>query len=44
MDSEVNWKLTELLDSKDCDQQHEIQLKASHELCTPGTDTTTNII
>lgn len=44
MDNEMNWKLTELLDSKNCNQQHEIQLKASHEWCTPGTDTTANII
>ena len=39
MDSEVHGKLAEFPCSKGCDQQHEVQLEASHYWCTAGADT-----
>lgn len=39
MDSGVDWKLTELLDSKGYDQSHELKIKVSHLWCNPGVNT-----
>lgn len=39
MDSEVDGKLAKLPCSEDCDQQHKLQLEASHYWCTVGVNT-----
>lgn len=36
MESEVDWKLSELLGSKGCNQRHKVELEDSHQWCTPG--------
>lgn len=43
MDGGVDWKLAEP-GSEGSDQQHNVQLEASHYWCTPGTGTGDNTV